>query len=255
MNTKTEGQSPELTLNGAIATITLRRPDQANRLGPDDLAAIADHIAAVNQRPEVLVLKLCGTGKYFCSGYNITQIGTSTRSVNFEEVVTAVEQARPITIAVLHGGVYGGATDLALACDFRVGVRGIQMFMPAARLGLHYYRSGLERYVSRIGLDNTKRLFLTAEKIDAEQMKAIGYLTQLIEADQLHTEVTRIADACAAMAPIALLGMKKHLNAIARGSLDPNALHADITRALQSDDLKEGQAAWVEKRTPRFIGS
>ena len=72
-----------------------------------------------------------------------------------------LEMARPVTVAALHGGVYGGATDLALACDFRVGAHGIDMFMPAARLGLHYYRSGLERYVSRLGLDNAKRLFLT----------------------------------------------------------------------------------------------
>jgi enoyl-CoA hydratase/carnithine racemase len=63
------------------------------------------------------------------------------------------------------------------------------MFMPAARLGLHYYRSGLERYVARLGLDNAKRLFLTAEKLDARQMKEVGFLTHLVQADKLEEEV------------------------------------------------------------------
>jgi enoyl-CoA hydratase/carnithine racemase len=119
---------------------------------------------------------LRGTGKYFCSGYDIGSIG-GDRRVDFAAVVDAVEEARPVCIAVLHGSVYGGATDLALACDFRIGAEGIDMFMPAARLGLHYYRSGLERYVARLGLDNAKRLFLTAEKLNARQMKEIGFLT------------------------------------------------------------------------------
>lgn len=245
--------SPELALDGAVATITLRRPEQANRLTAEDLEQLGALVTEVNAREEVLVLQLRGRGKYFCSGYDIASIGAG-RKVDFEAVVDALEAARPVTIAVLHGGVYGGATDLALACDFRVGAHGIDMFMPAARLGLHYYRSGLERYVSRLGLDNAKFLFLTAQKIGAAEMKAIGYLTQLVDAVQLEAEVTNLAKACASMAPIPLLAMKQHLNHIARGTLDTAALQADILRAYQSADLREGQAAWAEKRPPRFVG-
>lgn len=245
--------SPALDIDGAIATITLRRPAQANRLTADDLEQLATLLAEVNARPEVLVLLLRGNGKYFCSGYDIGSIGAE-RPVDFAGMVDAVEQARPVTIAVLQGGVYGGATDLALACDFRVGASCIDMFMPAARLGLHYYQSGLERYVSRLGLDNAKRLFLTAERQDARQMKDMGYLTHLVEAAALDEEVGRLAQACASMAPIALLGMKRHLNRIARGTLDVQDLHADMRRAIGSEDLREGQAAWAEKRAPRFKG-
>ena len=245
--------SPELSIDGAIATITLRRPDQANRLTADDLGRLGELIDEVNAREEVLVLQLRGRGKYFCSGYDIASIGGG-RKIDFEAMVDTFEAARPVTIAVLHGSVYGGATDLALACDFRIGARGIEMFMPAARLGLHYYPSGLQRYVSRLGVDNAKYLFLTAQKIDAAAMKDIGYLTQLVDAAELEAEVARIANACASMAPLAMLGMKRHLNAIARGALDTAALHADIARAYASDDLREGQAAWAEKRPPRFTG-
>lgn len=245
--------TPDLTLDGHVATITLRRPAQANRLGADDLVRLAELIDQVNARTEVLVLQLRATGKYFCSGYDIASIGGG-RKIEFASVVDALEAARPVTIAVLHGGVYGGATDLALSCDFRVGTTGIDMFMPAARLGLHYYQTGLERYVTRLGLDNAKRLFLTAQKIGAEEMLRIGYLTQLAAAGQLDAEVATLTDACAAMAPIPLTGMKQHLNRIARGTLDRAALQADIRRAYASDDLREGQAAWAEKRPPRFTG-
>ena len=246
-------QTPDLQIDGAIATITLRRPEQANRLSADDLDRLGALIADVNARHDVLVLLLRGTGKYFCSGFDIGSIGGGGES-SFAAIVDALEEARPVTIAVLHGGVYGGATDLALACDFRVGAHGIDMFMPAARLGLHYYQSGLERYVTRLGLDNAKRLFLTAQRSDAEAMKAIGYLTHLVASEALEAEVTSLSNACASMAPIPLVGMKRHLNRIARGTLDASALRADIERAYQSDDLREGQAAWAEKRAPRFVG-
>jgi enoyl-CoA hydratase/carnithine racemase len=165
-----------------------------------------------------------------------------------------VEDARPVTIAAIQGGVYGGATDLALACDFRIGTPDVDMFMPAARLGLHFYQRGLERYVSRLGLDTAKRLFLTAEKINAVEMKTCGFLTHLVDADALLATADNLSNTLAAMAPIALLGMKKHLNTIGRGVLDVSALNADMARAAASSDIKEGAAAWAEKREPKFSG-
>lgn len=246
--------APTLHIQGAIATITLNRPERANLLAPDDLATIAAHIDTVNRDPAVLVLRLQSTGKYFCSGYDIGRIDAA-RTLSFEDMVNALEDARPVTLALLQGGVYGGATDLALACDFRIGVSGIDLFMPAARLGLHFYPRGLERYVSRLGLDVAKRLFLTAERIQADEMKAIGFLTHLVEPDALADRAEALTHTLAGMAPLALLGMKRHLNHIATGRLDAVALQRDIERTLHSNDLQEGRAAWAEKRAPRFSGS
>jgi len=251
--TDTSSGTPELHVDGAVATLTLRRPQQANRLEPDDLLTISEHVARVNATPEVLVLRIEATGKTFCAGYDIGQIG-GARPVAFEDMVNALEDARPVTLALLQGGVYGGATDLALACDFRVGSPHTEMFMPAARLGLHFYRRGLERYVSRLGVDQAKRLFLTAEKIDASEMKAIGFLTHLVAADALLTNADQLSQTLAGMAPLALLGMKKNLNRIARGALDAEDLRRDIERTVASHDLQEGRAAWAEKRAPRFSG-
>lgn len=249
-------QPPVLTVSGRIATVTLSRPDVANRMNPSDLRVFADHIEAVNEMKDVLVLRVLSTGKYFCSGFDINAFGAekTERDMSFGEFVDVLELARPITIAGIQGGVYGGATDMCIACDFRIGVPTVDCFMPAARLGLHYYQGGLERYVSRLGLNAAKRMFLTAEKLDAQTMLDIGFLTEIVAADQLMARVDALAQTLAGMAPIPLLGMKKHLNRIAHGTLDVLDLERDELLAQMSEDLKEGGLAWKEKRKPAFRG-
>ena len=245
--------TPELTNDGHVAVITLQRPEQANRLGPDDLQCIHEYLQTVNNNPEVRVLRFEATGKYFCSGFDIKKLG-GDRLVDFDTVVDQVENARPVTIAVIHGGVYGGATDLALACDFRVGEPATNMFMPAARLGLHYYPSGLERYVQRMGINTAKRLFLTAEKIEADEMMRVGYLTHLAQTQSASAAARELTDTLVSMAPLAILGMKKHLTRIAQGKLDRDDLERDIKTVMASEDLQEGRTAWAEKRKPLFKG-
>lgn len=250
--TNTETALPRLEINGRLAIITLNKPQKANSLDSNDLMEIARHFETINQKEDVLVLQIRSTGKYFCSGYDLRGFGEKTHS--FEDIANMLEDARPVTIAVLNGGVYGGGTDLALSCDFRIGNPCVNMFMPAARLGLHFYERGLKRYVSRLGLNAAKKMFLTAEKIDADEMLAIGYLTHLVEANEQENILKELTDRLGQMAPLALLGMKKHLNRIARGSLDLDELKSDISRAAKSDDIKEGALAWAEKRKPVFKG-
>jgi enoyl-CoA hydratase/carnithine racemase len=212
------------------------------------------HIETVNQSA-VLVLRIRGTGKHFCSGFDIGQIDPSRKGGSgFEEMVDAVEDCRPITIAAINGGVYGGATDLALACDFRVGVEGAEMFMPAARLGLHFYKRGLERFQTRLGLNMAKRLFLTAQTLCSEEMHQCGFLTDLASPAEFEEVVDKLTGTIASMAPLAVTGMKRHLNRMARGVLDADDLQADIVKAALSEDLKEGGLAWKEKRKPVFNG-
>lgn len=247
--------APTLDIHGHIATVCLQRPASANKITPQDLKVLRQHVETVNQTEEVLLLVLRSTGKYFCAGYDIAQVGGSqTEGQGFGDMVDAIENCRAVTLAVVHGGVYGGATDMVLACDFRMGAHPIEMFMPAARLGLHYYLSGLERYVSRLGVDMTKRLFLTAEKIDARQMFDCGFLTHLVAPEELQAQSEALCEQLASMAPLALLGMKHHLNQIARGTVDAQAVRASVLKTLASEDLREGGQAWKEKRPPRFTG-
>lgn len=246
--------TPTLEIRDAIATITLQRPDKANRLTPEDLFTLAHHIEQINNNEAVLVLQLKAEGKTFCAGYDIAQLGQN-REVGFQDIADALEMARPITLAILQGGVYGGATDLTLACDFRLGASHIEMFMPAARLGLHYYPSGMQRYVSRLGLNAAKELFLTAKRLTAQEMKDIGFLTHLVEPDALADASNELTTTLTGMAPIALLGMKRYLNQIAQGRAhDLEDVQATLQRVALSADFKEGQLAWLEKRTPRFLG-
>lgn len=254
--TKNTSTSPVLTIQGRVATLRLSNPDYANRLSPADLGVIQSHIKTVNQTPEVLVLRVLATGKYFCSGYDISSLAADSApsSIYFGETVDMLEQARPVTIAAINGGVYGGGTDLSLACDFRVGSTSANMFMPAAKLGLHFYPGGMVRYVSRLGLNHAKRLFLTAEKIDADEMKEIGFLTELVSPDDLSARVDQLTHQLASMAPLALLGIKKHLNLIARGQLDEETIKQAVLFSEQSEDIKEGAAAWKEKRAAIFKG-
>ena len=249
------GLAPLLTLDGPLATVTLRRPRLANRLELADLQTLRAQLDQVNQTEAVRVLLLAAEGRHFCSGFNIGAVPGVDAGALFEQLADAWEAARPVTVARIQGGVYGGATDLALACDFRLGIANCEMFVPAAKLGLHFYRGGLERYVTRLGLGLAKRVLLAGETLAAAAMHRCGFLDQLLpDAAALDEATQTLVAQLLAMAPLALLGMKKHLNAIARGTLDLAGLQADLAQSAASADLAEGVAAWQAKRAPQFIG-
>ena len=103
---------PTLELEQPIARIRLRRPAVANKLAPEDLPVLIEHLNEINRTDGIKVVLLESEGKYFCSGYDISEVGGSqTEGSSFGEMVDAFEQCRAITVAVIHGGVYGGATD------------------------------------------------------------------------------------------------------------------------------------------------
>jgi enoyl-CoA hydratase/carnithine racemase len=251
---------PVLELDGARATIRLNRPQHLNRLQAEDLDVLLDWFDRIEADAAIRVLVLTGTGRAFSAGYDLNSV--AERAVSdveqasagsaFESVVNRLEDLGVPTICRLNGGVYGGSTDLALACDFRIGVDSCEMFMPAARLGLHYYTSGIARYVARLGVDNAKRLFLTAEKISATEMLRIGYLTSAVPAEALDEEVDRLAALLAANAPLAMRGMKRTINEFARGNLDKEASDRRHRESMRGEEIKEGIRAFSEKRRPKF---
>ena len=252
--------TPLLEINGARATIRLNRPKHLNRMQPDDLDALLELFDRIEADPVIRVLVLTGTGRAFSAGYDLGSIAQRAASApeqetagsTFEVVVNRLEDLGIPTICRLNGGVYGGSTDLALACDFRIGVDSAEMFMPAARLGLHYYKSGIVRYASRLGIDNAKNLFLTAQKIDAAEMLRIGYLTAMVSAEMLDQEVDKLAAVLAGNAPVAMRGMKRAINEFARGRLDEEAADRRARDSMRGDEIKEGIKAFAEKRPPKF---
>jgi len=254
--------APILALDsgGARATIRLNRPAEHNRLDPGDLNTLRSHLAHIDSAAGVRVAVLTGTGtKTFCSGYTISALQDMTTQpgpdeASLEQIIDLLENLRMPTICALNGSVYGGGIDLALACDFRIGVTGTRMVMPAARIGLHYYAGGMRRYVERLGLAASKKLFLIGEPMQCDEMLRVGFLDEMVDPAALSGCTDALARIIEGNAPAALGGMKRHLNLIARGKYDAAAIAAANEESLRSAELAEGLAALKEKRRPKFGG-
>lgn len=262
---------PLLAVAGAIATLTLRRPAQRNRLETDDLHALLAHFDTVNRDEAIRVLVLTAdiTGQprpVFSAGYDLgafdgsvdaaAQLGEHAQSGPglFERVANALAMLRPITVGAINGSVYGGANDLVLACDLAVGLVGTELRMPAAALGLHYYPSGLQRYVAKLGPAGAKEAFLTARALSAERMQQLGAFTALAAATDFDAVVGALVQDAVALAPLAAQAIKRSINEIAAGQPDLAAMREREIRSAGSADFAEGRAAVREKRAPRFVG-
>jgi enoyl-CoA hydratase len=253
---------PIVTIADGRAIVRLNRPREHNRLEPIDLAVLQETFAQIDADRSVRVLVLTGTGKSFSSGFHLGALAERLAATDdnredrdaFERTVDRLEALRVPTIAALNGSVYGGATDLALACDFRIGIEGMRLSMPAARLGIVYYGSGIRRYVSRLGVAAAKKLFMTAAPIDAAEMLRIGYLDEVVAPENLMARAETLSATLAANAPLAVAGLKRAINETAAGALDRDALGAVRALCATSDDHAEGVRAWTEKRAPVFGG-
>ena len=241
---------------GMRATITINRPDKHNALEVDDLSALEALLGRAEAEEGLRVLILTGTGeKSFCSGVAIGDIaGIDWRETPLGRLTMRMERVRIPTIAALNGGAYGGGVDLGLACDFRIGVRGMALSIPPAKLGIAYYAEGCRRVIDRLGLNTAKRLFLLADRIEAEELLSIGYLNELVERGDLAAATDRLATRLEALAPMSLATIKRVLNDIARGTLDEQAAADSIAACYDSEDAKEGIAAFAKKRKPVFRG-
>ena len=208
-----------------VALIELNRPEAANRIQPEDLARLLEHLGAVDGDADVHALVLASRGTHFCTGYDlralVADLSTGDASARgesaFEAVADRLAALRVVTVVAIQGAVMGGATDLALACDLRLGTPEAELQMPAARFGLPLYASALQRYVGRLGIDQAKRLVLLAERIDAAEMRRIGFLHELVPATALRERALEVAATAAAMPPGPLAAMKQVLDAAAAG--------------------------------------
>jgi len=239
--------APSLTVSGSVATLRFERPREHNRIDPDDIPVLRAHLGRIAATEGVRCVVVTGAGgRTFSSGFTIDAI-LDRLDRSFEDLLDAIEQFPLPTIAAVNGGVYGGATDLALACDIRIGVPGARMFMPAARFGLHYYPGGLRRYVTALGLAQAKRLFLTGQTLRAKEMLRIGFLTEIVPAGRLEATVAEYVAAIEACEPAVVRSMKRQLNAIAAGDRARAAARAEYERSLGSAEIRRRLAALVRK--------
>jgi enoyl-CoA hydratase/carnithine racemase len=255
-----QDRAPALDRDGAIAWITLQRPGKLNRLSPQDLQAMQAHCNALAQDTSVRVVVLTSdtTGQkrpVFCAGYDVGGFEGQDHDPNlFENTVQCLAQLPQVVLAVVNGSVYGGATDLVLACDLRMGLSGAEFRMPACALGLHYYPSGLQRYVQVLGLDGARQAFLTASALPLERLHAWGAMVSLHDAQDLSAAAQALAMQVAALAPLAVQGTKASLLDIAQGGASNTMLREREARCLASADFAEGRRAFAERRQPQFTG-
>ncbi len=240
---KNTGDTPKLEVAGSVAKITLRRPAQHNRIDPSDLSILLDHFENIISNDDVRVLIITGSGSdTFSSGYTLNAIKEELDD-RFERVLDTLEMLPLPVICAINGSAYGGATDLALCCDFRIGVEGTRMFMPAAKFGLHYYPGGIRRYVTMLGLTAAKKLFLTAQPVNAEEMLRINFLTELVKPEELDNTVQRYVTELLKCAPEVVASMKSDLNQTAAGSPDLVVQRANYEVSLKSEELAKRVAS------------
>jgi len=254
--------------NGAILTLVLNRPEKRNALTPDMLVLLHEALNQATEDEAVRAVILRGQGdKAFSSGYDVTAIPTRVspelqalldKKSPFELALDSIINFPYPVIAMLNGFAFGGACDLAVACDLRIAADDIQMGMVPARLGMVYFPDGIQRFIRTIGWPNTKEMFFTARRYKGETLTSMGLVNYLVPRQDLQTVTDGIAAEIAENAPLSLKGMKRIMNLIAASeSLDTPA-HEEarqlIEKGLSSQDLKEGQTAFLEKRKANFKG-
>jgi len=250
-----------------ILILVLNRPEKRNALTPEMLIQIYEALKRA-ENEDIRTVIIHGAGeRAFSSGYDIAAIPTKVSTQQqalldkkspFDLAMDSIINFPYPVIAMLNGYAFGGACDLAVACDFRLAVADIQMGMVPARLGMVYFPEGLQRFIRVIGWQRTKEMFFTARRYKAKELKSMGLVDDLIPREKLKTVTYALAHEIAQNAPLALKGMKQIMNLIADSQkLDPisqKKADALVQAAITSQDLKEGQAAFLEKRKPNFKG-
>ena len=249
------------TQNEGVLVLELRNPDKRNALDPPLCEALA---AALGAPGRARAIVLTGAGeRAFSAGFDLEALpapGEPLPRDPFEGLLDAVSACAVPIVAALRGVAMGGGLELAAACDLRVGHAELKLAMPPARLGIVYSPRGLERFSALCGESRARRLFLTACTIDGHEAHRIGLCDELVPADEVLARASALGAEVAALAPLAVQGMRRTFEALGRArlrALDPvdAAALADLRAAsFASADHAEARRAFSEKRSPRFEG-
>lgn len=251
-----------------IATLVINRPAKQNSLSPALAALLLTNLQNLARNEQVRVVVIRGAGdRAFCAGYDIgslpiaetSEAGADQNSVNpLEDMMEAVRTFPFPVIAMLNGHAFGAGCELSVCCDIRIGADDIRIGMPPAKLGLVYPWTGLRRFIAAIGLASTRRLFYSARAVQGTQLEKMGLVDILVPRSEIEAVTHQMAADIAANAPLALRGTKRVLNLIQQSTpMSPEAIaeaESLTIASFASQDLKEGQKAFLEKRRPVFEG-
>lgn len=247
-----EKQTPQITV------VTLNRPERRNALTIGLLGELSAAIKIVSDQPEQRVLILRGAGAAFCTGLDLKEAADHAKAHATAEMVAntliAISQTRLITIAAVHGAAVAGGAGIMSACDFVVAAQRTKIGYPEVRRGLV---AGLVMTFLRrqIGERNMRELLLGSELIEAERAKEIGLVNRVVTPDDVMTEAQKFAESILQGASGAVAQTKRLID-----ELWWRAVKEDIDLALkyhlqarESDEAREGIAAFNEKRKPKWV--
>ncbi len=241
---------------GHVGRLVLNNPLRHNALGHEQLEAIKARLTQIAADPDLRVLVVTGVGeKTFCAGASLQELSDGQIGDDaFQQMTSQLAALALPTICAMNGDVFGGGVELAISCDFRIGIEGCRMQVPAAAIGLCYPLSGINRFVECLGVSLTKRILVASEEFTATTLLGLGLLDHVVLPQNLHSFANNFAQHIAGLAPLAVQSMKTILRQAATGTIDPEVAGDLATLCLQSEDLREGFAAKREKRSPVFQG-
>ncbi|MGC9324929.1 MAG: enoyl-CoA hydratase-related protein [Desulfomonilia bacterium] len=251
-----------------VGTLTFNRPERKNALSPELLFQIYKILQEWEARDDVRVVVFTGgSGKAFSSGYDIASIPTEMTpeleeimktSNPLEFALNAVAEYPYPTIALMNGYTFGAGLNLAICCDIRVAVEDIRVGMPPAKLGLVYHHEGIRQFIEVVGMAKTREIFFTGRTYTGTDARVMGLVDWLVPETEIVSFTYSLAGEIAANAPLSLTGSKKILNMYRErmrlSQVQMQEADRLMNEAFNSEDLKEGQIAFFEKRKPRFKG-
>ncbi len=247
----------------SIGTITLNQPAKRNALSR---ALIEEVLAALTEfqraQVRVVVLRAASDAKVWSAGHDIGELPRATDPLQYsdplERLLRAVAAYPGPVIAMVHGSVWGGATDLVLSCDLITGDETCSFAITPANLGLAYNTAGLLHFLRRLPLNLVKEMFFGAAPVQAEDAAKWGILNRLVSTADLEKTTYDLARLMTTKAPLVLATVKEQLRLLSQAvQLTPETferIEGLRQRVIQSEDYLEGIAAFHEKRKPVFRG-
>jgi enoyl-CoA hydratase len=253
----------QLTRDGAVATITLNRPDKLNALNEALLRELLSVLDELERETSVRVAILTGAGdKAFAAGADIGAMSemTTTRAKAFAElghtIGARLEGARFPVIGAVNGFALGGGCELALACDFLYASDKARLGQPEVNLGVIPGFGGTQRLARRVGIGRARELCYTGDMVGAEEALRIGLVNAVVPHAELMPQVTEVAKKIAAKGPLAIAQCKRvllrgeGLTLAAACELEAQAFAV----LFGTSDQREGMKAFLEKRPAKFEG-
>lgn len=251
------------TEEDGVEILVLRHPP-VNALSTAVLDALAQRVSEVEASPSSRVVVLTGDGQYFSAGADVKEMAMMDLSQAPKvvhrglELFGRIEAMRPPVIASINGLALGGGLELALACDLRIAGESAKLGAPETKIGLLPAYGGTQRLTRLVGAAKARELIFTASMIPAAEALRIGLVNKVVSAGQELRAARDLAHTIAQNAPKAVQAAKR---AIREGRDGPLAeglkLESDLFEheVLPSEDLREGIAAFVERRPPKFQGA